>query len=179
SLKAAASLDAFASSRVDTWCSASMHLAFMAAGVLPVSFACRPSRAALRPSALLKSAATALTSGLAAASMLALASALPPAKDSLRVPQSPLGSAAVIAIPAIIGLSNSRVHSSRVKLFLSAIDHSPLYRLQLKQPQCVHEAALIAASCATNQAFSIAGLMTRRRQVARPVHRRRPIGRVP
>src|SRR5262249_37180022 len=57
---------------------------------------------------------------LAPGSDKALASALPPANDSFRRPQRPLGSAAVMAMPAIIGLSSSSVHSSCVRLDLSA-----------------------------------------------------------
>src|SRR4051794_25990737 len=53
--------------------------------------------------------------------VLASKSAHPPDKLSFNSPQRPLGSAAVIAIPAIIGLSNSLVHSSGVKLVLSAM----------------------------------------------------------
>src|SRR4051812_9979404 len=53
--------------------------------------------------------------------VMASSSAHPPEKLSFSSPQRPLGSAAVIAIPAIIGLSNSLVHSSGVKLVLSAM----------------------------------------------------------
>src|ERR1700759_4149576 len=52
----------------------------------------------------------------------ALAIASLPANDSFKRPQRPLGSAAVMAIPAIIGLFRSSVHSSFVKLVLSAIN---------------------------------------------------------
>ncbi len=41
-------------------------------------------------------------------------------------PQSPLGSAAVTAMPAIITLSRTSFHSSGVKFDLSAIDPAPL-----------------------------------------------------
>jgi hypothetical protein len=88
------------------------------------NLALRPSRAALRPSLVEKSVTTVLTNALVLAPAIAWVSALPPANDSFRSPQSPLGSAAVTAMPAIIGLSRSKVHSSLVKLALSAIASS-------------------------------------------------------
>jgi len=71
--------------------------------------------------ALLAEAASALISGSAAASALTLARAPLAAMPSLSMPQSPLGSAAVTAIPASIGASTSFFHSSAVKLDLSAM----------------------------------------------------------
>src|SRR5712692_3088924 len=102
-----------------------MDFALMSAGFPPANSALRPSRAALRPSLAEKSATTALTREFALASVAACVSAAPPAKDSFKRPQSPLGSAAVMAIPAIMGLFKSSVHSSFVKLVLSAIDIPP------------------------------------------------------
>ena len=52
--------------------------------------------------------------------------AQPPAMPSFKSPHTPLGSAAVIAIPATIGLERSRLHSSAVKVDLSAIANSAL-----------------------------------------------------
>ena len=97
----------------------------MSVALPPASLALSPSRAALRPSDVSKSAATALTSAFAVASVFVATSALPVAKLSLSMPNRPLGSAALTAIPAIIGLSSSRVHSSGVKLALSAMPVSP------------------------------------------------------
>src|SRR5260221_6445478 len=97
----------------------------MSAGLPPANSALRLSRAALRPSLVEKSATTALISALALESVATFVSAAPPANDSFKRPQSPLGSAAVIAIPAIMGLFKSSVHSSFVKLVLSAIDNPP------------------------------------------------------
>src|SRR5262245_61084429 len=72
-----------------------------------------------RPSLVRKSETTAFMSGFAFALVAASASAAPPANDSLRRPNSPLGSAAVMAIPAFMGLRKRRAHSSLVKLVLS------------------------------------------------------------
>jgi hypothetical protein len=62
---------------------------------------------------------------------IAWVSAVPPANDSFKRPQSPLGSAAVTAIPANIGLCSSNVHSSLVKSVLSDIASSICYRKEL------------------------------------------------
>src|SRR5262249_30095399 len=109
---------------------------------LPVSFSFRPSRAVLRPSAVSKSATTALISASAPGSILAVISALPSAKLSFRRPHRPLGSAAETAIPAIITLSRRSFHSSWVKFDLSGmglllyLDLALLLRLLLHQPLC-------------------------------------------
>jgi hypothetical protein len=61
----------------------------------------------------------------------AWAIAVPPANDSFSKPNNPLGSAAVMAIPAFIGLRKSSAHSSLVKLVLSAMEllhHQPVTR---------------------------------------------------
>ena len=50
----------------------------------------------------------------------------PPAMPSFNKPQTPLGSAAVMAIPATIGLESSLPHSSVVKFDLTAIWRVPL-----------------------------------------------------
>src|SRR5215471_9987018 len=68
-------------------------------------------------------------SGFAPWSEAALASSLALANDSLSMPQSPLGSAAVMAMLVIIGLSRSSFHSSGVKLVLLAIGDAPLSQL--------------------------------------------------
>src|SRR5215471_13324177 len=94
-------------------------LGLISAGLLPVSFSFRPSRAVLRPSAVSKSATTALISASAPGSNLAVISALPSAKLSFRRPHRPLGSAAETAIPAIMTLSRRSFHSSGVKFDLS------------------------------------------------------------
>src|ERR1044072_3766409 len=67
------------------------------------------------------SSATALTSGFAPTSRFASSKAHPPDMASLSRPQSPLGSAAVIAILVTIGLETTRAHSSEVKLAFPAI----------------------------------------------------------
>src|SRR5262249_16307100 len=54
-LKAAVSPGALASTTAPACRSVSMHLALISLGLLPVSFCFRPSRAALRPSAVSKS----------------------------------------------------------------------------------------------------------------------------
>src|SRR5215469_2144568 len=64
--------------------------------------------------------------GLAVGSVLAATSAEPSAKLSFRRPHRPLGSAAEIAIPAIVTLSRRSFHSSGVKFDLSAIEVTPL-----------------------------------------------------
>src|SRR5277367_3933043 len=102
-----------------------MDLVLMSAGLLPANSTLRPSRAVLRPSLVEKSATTALTRAFALGSVAAFVSAAPPAKDSFKRPHSPPGSAAVMAIPAIIGLFRSSAHSSFVKFVLSAIDIPP------------------------------------------------------
>src|SRR5262245_20584599 len=79
----------------------------------------------LRPSAVSKSATTALISGLDPGSVLAVARAVPPAKLSLRRPERPLGSAAVTAIPATITLSRRSFNSSAVKFDLSGTGGTP------------------------------------------------------
>src|SRR5258705_5140417 len=119
-LKAAASPGAFAANTAETWRRASIDLVLTSAGWLLANLALRPSRAVLRASLVEKSLASAFTKGLAPGSAITFASALPPANDSFRRPQRPLGSAAVIAMPAIIGLSRSSVHCSFVKLDLCA-----------------------------------------------------------
>src|SRR5215831_3813977 len=70
----------------------------------------------------MKSATTALINGLALGSAAACASSALLANDSFRRPHSPVGSAAVMAIPAFMGLLKSSAHSSLVKLVLSAIE---------------------------------------------------------
>src|SRR5262245_57226410 len=120
-LKAAASFGALASTTAPACRSVSMHLALISAGLLPVSFSFRPSRAVLRPSAVSKSATTALISASAPGSILAVISALPSAKLSFRRPHRPLGSAAETAIPATITLSRRSFHSSGVKFDLSGM----------------------------------------------------------
>src|SRR5262249_8706370 len=101
--------------------SVSMHLALISAGLLPVSFSFRPSRAVLRPSAVSKSATTALISASAPGSILVVISALPSAKLSFRRPHRPLGSAADAALPATITLSRRSFHSSGAKFDLSGM----------------------------------------------------------
>src|SRR5215813_12430067 len=59
--------------------------------------------------------------GFAAGSALAAISALPSARLSFRRPHRPLGSAAEIAIPAVITLSRRSFHSSGVKFDLSGM----------------------------------------------------------
>src|SRR5262245_44229948 len=125
-LKAAASPDALASTTAPACRSVSMHLALISPGLLPVSSFLRPSRVMLRPSAVSKSATTALINSFDPGSILALTSAEPLAKLSFRRPQSPLGSAAVTAIPAIITLSRRSFHSSGVKFDLSVMGDTPL-----------------------------------------------------
>src|SRR6516165_5537180 len=129
-LKAAASPGALASTTAPACRSVSMHLALISAGLLPVSFSFRPSRAVLRPSEVPKSATTAFISALLSA------------KLSLRRPHRPLGSAAETAIPAIITLSRRTFHSSGVKFDLSAMglllylsSWSARLRLLLHQPR--------------------------------------------
>src|SRR3954469_18822339 len=97
-----------------------MALSRTSAGLLPDRRVCKPSRAAARPSLVPKSVATALMSSLEP-EVLASSSAHPLERLSFSSPQRPLGSAAVTAIPAIMGLSNSLVHSSGVKVALLAI----------------------------------------------------------
>src|SRR5215831_16483040 len=65
-------------------------------------------------------------SGFDLGSILAVMSSRPPAKLSFKRPQSPLGSAAEIAIPAIVMLSKRSFHSSEVKFDLSAMSDTPL-----------------------------------------------------
>src|SRR5262249_41860046 len=120
-LKAAASPGALASTTAPACRSVSMHLALISTGLLPVTFPSRPSRAVLRPWEVSKSATTALISASVPGSILAVISALPPAKLSLRRPHRPLGSAAETAIPAIITLSRRSFHSSGVKFDLSGM----------------------------------------------------------
>src|SRR5256884_927669 len=133
-LKAAASPGALASTTAPACCSVSMHLALISAGLLPVNFSLRPSRAMLRPSAVSKSATTALISASDPGSILAVSSALPLAKLSFRRPHRPLGSAAETAIPAIITLSRRSSHSSGVKFDLSGM--GPLLYLRLGLLDC-------------------------------------------
>src|SRR5262249_54376489 len=116
--------------------SVSMHLAVISAGLLPASFLFRPSRAILRPSAVSKSATTALISASAPGSILTFNSALPSAKLSFKRPHRPLGSAAETAIPAAITLSRRSFHSSGVKFALPGIVF-PLY-LVLGLLYCVY-----------------------------------------
>src|SRR5262249_60527990 len=116
----------------------------------------RPSRAVLRPCAVSKSATPALMSGFEVVSILAVTSALPPAKLSFRRPHSPLGSAAVTAMPAIITLSRMSFHSSGVKFDLSGMglllylnlvlkSWSARLRLVLHQPLALYRRLLFAA----------------------------------
>src|SRR6516225_6250092 len=72
--------------------------------------------------------------GLAVGSVLAATSAEPSAKLSFRRPHRPLGSAAEIAIPAIVTLSRRSFHSSGVKFDLSAIDSTPLLNPLFSSP---------------------------------------------
>src|SRR6516225_5805952 len=65
--------------------------------------------------------------GLAVGSALAAISAELSAKLSFRRPHKPLGSAAEIAIPAIVTLSRRSFHSSGVKFDLSATYITPSY----------------------------------------------------
>src|SRR6516162_5590794 len=65
-------------------------------------------------------------SGFVLGSILAFTSSPPSAKLSFRRPQSPLGSAAVMAIPAIVTLSRRSFHSSGVKFDLSVMSTTPL-----------------------------------------------------
>src|SRR5262249_11268979 len=83
-LQAASSPGALASTTAPACRSVSMHLALISPGLLPVSSFLRPSRATLRPSAVSKSATTALISGLDPVSIFAVTSAVPPAKLSFR-----------------------------------------------------------------------------------------------
>src|SRR6478752_2364897 len=87
----------------------------------PLNCSWRRSLAAVRISGTVMSSATALASGLALVSCLAARSDLPPANASFSKPQRPLGSAAVMAMPATIGLATTRVHSSGVKFALPAM----------------------------------------------------------
>src|SRR5262249_37212679 len=103
-----------------------MHFDLTSADLLSASFALRSSRAAFRPSAAPNSATSALMSGLDVGSIFPCAPMLPAAKLSWSSPQSPLGSPAVTAIPAIVTLSSSTVHSSGVKFDLSVIGVAPL-----------------------------------------------------
>src|SRR5688572_14111186 len=98
-----------------------MHLVFISAGAVLANFACSPSRAALRPGPVSRSATTALISALVPASTLAFTSAPPLANPSWSSAHSPPVSAMDTAIPAAITLSNSSVHSCAAKLLLSAI----------------------------------------------------------
>src|SRR5829696_4314197 len=74
-----------------------------------------------RASPFAKSSTTALTSAFVVLSCFALRRAHPPAIPSCKRPQRPLGSAAVIAVPATIGEATTRLHSSALKLALLAI----------------------------------------------------------
>src|SRR5262245_59580963 len=105
-----------------------MHLSFISEILPPLNLFFRASRAAL-PSAVPKSATRARVSALAAGSALVLASALPPAKLSFRRPQSPLGSAALIAVPAAVTLPKRTFHSSGVKFDLSVMTSAPVFLL--------------------------------------------------
>src|SRR4029077_17515294 len=99
----------------------SRAVAVISEGFLPDNCVRSPSRAAARPSPVSNSLVTALISWFALASRAAPITACALAMLSLRVPQSPLGSAAVTAMPAIITLSRSVVHSAAVKSDLPAI----------------------------------------------------------
>src|SRR5215217_4963215 len=96
-----------------------MALSRISVGLLPDSLACTPSRVAVRPSLVPKSVASALMSSVGP-EVLASKSAHPLDRLSFSNPHRPLGSAAVTASPAIMGLSRSLVHSSGVKLVLLA-----------------------------------------------------------
>src|SRR5215212_11145147 len=96
-----------------------MALSRISAGLLPDSLACTPSRAAARPSLVPKSVASVLISSFGP-EVLASSNAHPLDRLSFRSPHKPLGSAAVTASPAIMGLSRSLVHSSGVKFVLLA-----------------------------------------------------------
>src|SRR5215469_6203583 len=108
--------------------------------------------ALLRPSAVSKSATTALISASAPGSNLAVISALPSAKLSFRRPHRPLGSAAEMAIPAVITLSRRSFHSSGVKFDLSGMaallylsSRSARLRLLLHQPSAPRRRLMHAA----------------------------------
>jgi len=95
-------------------------------------------------------------SPLAFASAATFVSSAPPAKDSFNKPQSPLGSAAVMAIPAIIGLFKSSDHSSFAKLVLSAIDLPPdiypgCYRSKRQRAQMIGFSKITAAQSALSR----------------------------
>src|SRR5438874_7630735 len=79
-LKAAASAGALASTTAPACRSGSMHLALISAGLLPVNFSLRPSRAILRPLAVSKTATTSLIHASAPGSHFADIRALPSAK---------------------------------------------------------------------------------------------------
>src|ERR1700750_1099185 len=113
----------------------------MSAGLAPENSALRPSRAALRPSLVEKSATTAFTRPLALESVATFASAAPPANDSFKRPQSPLGSAALTGTPPIIGLFKSHAHSPFVKLVLSAIVFLLMFIRHKSRRQSAHAAA--------------------------------------
>src|SRR4029077_1698518 len=106
-----------------------MHLSLISAGLLPLNLLLSPSRAALRPSDVPKSSTTALMRAFVPASVFAFARSVPLAKLSFSRPHSPLGSAAVIAIPAAITLSRRTFHSSEVKFDLSVMHVTPLLPL--------------------------------------------------
>src|SRR5215210_3374011 len=78
---------------------------------------CPTALPAPRPSRVPKSVAIALISSFGP-EVLASSSAHPLDRLSFSSPHKPLGSAAVIASPAIMGLSSSLVHSSGVKFVL-------------------------------------------------------------
>ena len=99
----------------------SKAVAVISEGFLPDNCVRRPPRAAARPSPVSNSLETALMSSFALASRAAPITACALAMHSLSVPQRRLGSAAVTAMPAIITLSRSVVHSAGVKSDLPAI----------------------------------------------------------
>src|SRR5262245_54369548 len=72
------------------------------------------------------SATTAFMSEFVLGSIFAFTNSPPSAKLSFKRPQSPLGSAAVMAIPAIVTLSRRTFHSSGVKFDLSVMSATPL-----------------------------------------------------
>jgi hypothetical protein len=100
-LKAMASPGALVSTTSATCRKVSVHLALISGGLLSLNFSFRPSRAIPRPSAVPKSATTALMSSSALWFTLAFASSAPPAKLSWKtVPASQFDTGAVQRILA-------------------------------------------------------------------------------
>jgi EAL domain-containing protein (putative c-di-GMP-specific phosphodiesterase class I) len=123
-LNPAASWGALPSSREETARSSSIARGLRSDSRAPSNRACIASRAAVRTSAFVRSSATAFASGFAPASCLTSSRAQPPDMLSFSRPQSPLGSAAVIAMLATFGLATMRAHSPPVKFALAVIASS-------------------------------------------------------